>query len=77
MKTIWAILFALIMVFGTFEYQTLQLENPTLVETKNTDLKYLNYNNDFYLMSDRDLQELHTQKIREELHLKELYNLTK
>jgi hypothetical protein len=77
MKTIWAILFALIGVFGAFEYQTLQLEKPTLVETKNTDLKYLNYNNDFYLMSDRDLQDFHTMKIREELHTKELYLLTR
>ena len=39
------------------------------IETENIDVPYL--------MSDRDLQEFQTQRIKEELHLKELYELTK
>ena len=39
------------------------------VETENIDVPYL--------LSDVDLKEYYSQKIKEEHHLKELYNLTK
>ena len=52
-------------IFTNFEYK----DSLTVVETPNNDISYY--------MTDRDLQEFHTQKIREELHLKELYKLTK
>ena len=77
MKTIWAIIFALILSVWYFDYTTLQLENPTLVTTENNDLKVIWYNNEPYLMTDRDLQEFYNQKIKQELHDKYLYSLTK
>ena len=52
-------------IFTNFEYK----DSLTVVETPNNDISYY--------MTDRDLQEFHTQKIKEELHLKELYKLTK
>jgi len=52
-------------IFTNFEYK----DSLTVVETPNNDISYY--------MTDRDLQEFHTQKIKEELHLKELYLLTK
>ena len=51
-------------IFTNFEYK----DSLTVVETPNNDISYY--------MTDRDLQEFHTQKIKEELHLKELYKLT-
>ena len=52
-------------IFTNLEYK----DSLTVVETPNNDISYY--------MTDRDLQEFHTQKIKEELHLKELYKLTK
>ena len=52
-------------IFTNFEYK----DSLTVVETPNNDISYY--------MTDRDLQEFYTQKIKEENHLKELYKLTK
>ena len=52
-------------MFTNLEYK----DSLTVVETPNNDIPYL--------LSDIDLKEYYSQKIKEEYHLKELYNLTK